>query len=271
MVRDFIEECRSLLREITDRVNITGLTLILLVFGACSTKSVESRIYEANTQEISKNKQNQEANNSFAKADTQESQAEQGDVDSIKNTKGLIVLSEQYGKTDFIRFYNQDGSLWYQFTFYYDDSDGKFEYENENFAPFSFHQDYFVLALKCVGEDADRYEVIVNEKTGLRKFVRKDDKTLKFETWEQHILKTFAVDFDRESNPLRETPGGKIKIIELPKEVVFHPVEISGEWLKVRWDSPKTVRRNKKSNNSKFGWVKWRENNKILIELFYFS
>jgi hypothetical protein len=180
---------------------------------------------------------------------------------------GIITLNEEsYGKDKFIHIYNQDGSLWYQFTFYYNDSGRKFEYANENFKPFAFHLDYFVLALRCLDEDGNHYEVIVDEETGLKKFVRKDDETLKFETWEQHILKTFAVDFDREKNPLRETPGGKIKKVDLPKEVTFHPVEISGEWLKVRWDISK-----KKKNNTEFGWIKWKENNNLLVELFYFS
>ncbi|MBK8810726.1 MAG: hypothetical protein IPN69_08350 [Acidobacteria bacterium] len=105
----------------------------------------------------------------------------QADKSSIKDTKGLIVLSNKYGKNDFVRFYNDDGSLWYEFTFYYDDSDGKFEYEKRRIRPFSFHQDYFCVSLNG-GEDKYRYEVIVNEENGLKKFVKKDDPTLKFET-----------------------------------------------------------------------------------------
>lgn len=192
-----------------------------------------------------------------------EQQVVQTDINSIKNTKGLIVLSDRDSKEDFIRFYNEDGSLWYKFTFYYEDIGGKFE-ENENFRAFAFHRDYFLLALKCVGEDKSRYEVIVNEETGLKKFVKKDDPTLKFQTWEDHITKAFAVDFNRDENPLRETLEGKIKAVELPKEVTFHPVKIEGEWLKVSWDV------SKHGDNADSGWVKWKENQKILVELFYF-
>lgn len=226
--------------------------MVLSVLVACSTETVNNPIFKesitkANAQKMEQDKLNQE-NTAFS---------------SI----GVISLNEKgFGKDKFIHIYNQDGSLWYQFTFYYDDSDGKFEYANENFKPFAFHPDYFVLALRCVDEDENRYEVIVNEETGLKKFVRKDDATLKFETWEQHILQTFAVDFDREQNPLRETPEGKVKNVDLPKETTFHPVEIKGQWLKVRWNSSKETKSNLKS-----GWVKWKENNNILVELFYFS
>jgi hypothetical protein len=233
-------------------VKIASLVLIVLAFGACSTEAVDNQIYKK----------------SITKANAQKMQPDkQSQKTDVENSLGVVSLNEKgYGKDKFIHIYNQDGGIWYRFTYYYDGSDGKFEYANENFNPFAFHPDYFVLALKCVGEDENRYEVIVNEEKGLKKFVRKDDATLKFETWEKHILKTFAVDFDREQNPLRETPEGQVKDFVLPKEATFHPVEVNGEWLKIRWDSSK-----KAVKNDKFGWVKWKENNKILIELFYFS
>lgn len=242
---------------------IICLAVAVLAFSTCSANT-DMQVIKPNYQEINRNIDRLEVNGNLAKANTQkELQVRQSDTDSIKNTKGLIVLSNRYGNNDFIRFYNEDESLWYEFTFYYDDSDGKFEYENEDFAPFAFHPDYFSLALRCVGEDKSRFEVIVNEETGLKKFVRKTDKTLKFETFENHILKTFSIDFNRTENPLRKIPEGEIKVVDLPKEVTFHPVEIKGEWLKVRWDNTK--------KDTDFGWVRWKENDKILIKLFYFS
>lgn len=231
---------------------ILGFILILLAFRDCSTETMSNKVFKENS-----NKTNSQSMQQGEK--TQET--------TLENSLGVISLNEKgYGKDKFINIYNQDGSLWYKFTFYYNDSDGKFEYANENFKPFAFHPDYFVLALKCVSEDESRYEVIVNEETGLKKFVRKDDPTLKFETWEEHIPKAFAVGFNQEENPLRETPEGKVKAIDLPKEATFHPVEIKGEWLKVSWSNSK-----KAEKNNKFGWVRWRENNKILVELFYLS
>lgn len=135
-------------------VTITGFVLILTVFRSCSAETA-----------------NQNSMPSISPVKTELQDNHLGDK-SFKNTIGLIVLSENFGKDDFVRFYNADGTLWYKFTYSYDDRDGKFEYENENFEPFSFHPDYFVLALKCVAEDSSRYEVIVNETKGTRKFVR---------------------------------------------------------------------------------------------------
>jgi hypothetical protein len=249
------------------RITIICLVLILLTSAACSTEVADTKILTPNNHETNRNKDRREVNENLAETNIRkEQETVQTDKTLIKNTKGLIVLSERYSKNDFVRFYNEDGSLWYEFTFYYDDSDGKFEYENENFEPFAFHPDHFLLALKCVGEDKSRYEVIVNEENRLKKFVKKDDIVLKFQTWENHILKTFAVDFNRKDNPLREKPDGKEKVVDLPKETTFHPVELKGDWLKVGWDSSK-----KEGKETGFGWVKWKENQKLLIELFYFA
>jgi len=182
----------------------------------------------------------------------------------IENTIGLVVLSDNYEKGDFVKIYNEDGSLWHKFTHYYDDSDGKFEYANENFLPFAFHPDYFVLALKCVRKKADRYEVIVNEETNLKKYVKANDKVLKFETWENHILQLFAVGFDEKENPMLETPEGQVKNL-VKSDKTFHPVEIRGEWLKVKWDT--TTKTEIKEAVQDISWLRWKKDGKLLIEL----
>jgi len=247
-------------------LKIVSLVSTLLVSQACSADTASKQTLPPN--EVNQNEMRSGSNKNSDKITTQDKVAAKPDKTSIESTKGLLVLNSQRpDRKDFIRFYNDDGTLWYEFTFYYDDSDGKFEYENENFAPFAFHPDYFLLALRLAGEDKNHYEVIVNEDTGLKKLVKKDDPALKFETWEQHIVKAFAVKFDPKENPLRESPDAKSKNIDLPKDVFFHPVEVKGEWLKVRWDKseqpPKKV--------VEFGWVRWRNNTQLLVGLSYFA
>lgn len=246
-------------------LTIISLVSTLLVSQACCAETASKQALPSN--EVNRTEMRSGNNQDTDKKTTQDKVAAKPDKTFIENTKGLLVLNSQRpDRKDFIRFYNDDGTLWYEFTFYYDDSDGKFEYENENFAPFAFHQDYFLLALRIAGEDKNRYEVIVNEETELKKFVRKDDPTLKFETWDEHVIKAFAVDFNQAENPLRESPDGKAKNVDLPKEVTFHPVEVKGEWLKVRWDGSQQPKKDAGS-----GWVKWRDNDHILVELFYFA
>lgn len=192
------------------------------------------------------------------------------EFDNIGNVMGLIALNERrYGKEDFIHFFNEDGSLWYKFTYYYDESDGKFEYANDDFRPFAFHIDYFLLALKCVGKEKGRYEVIVNEETGLRKYVKADDPTLKFQTWEEHLLHVFAINFNREDNPVLESPQGQVKNAALSDKSLFHPVEVKEEWLKVNWDP--AYKAGNKGPQSATGWIRWKKGERLLVELFYFA
>jgi hypothetical protein len=189
-------------------------------------------------------------------------------LQNIENTLGVIVLSKDYRERDYIQIYNPDGSLWYKFTYYYDDKNGQFPYRNTEFQPFAFHPDYFLLSLKCVAKVGDRYEVVVNEETGLTKYVRADDRTLALEAWESHVSKVFSVEFDPRTNPLLKDRQGQRKII-FPKDTFFHPVKTRGDWLMIKWEIKKSTKPEKESYA--YGWIKWKAKEKLLIELYYFA
>ncbi|MFY9618360.1 MAG: hypothetical protein WAQ99_01010 [Pyrinomonadaceae bacterium] len=184
---------------------------------------------------------------------------------NIKNTKGVVVLSK-FVRGDFVRIYNGNGSLWYEFSYFYDDSDGKFDYPNDDFRPFAFHVDNFLLALKCTKRDDSSLEVIVNEETGLRKYVKADDPVLKLEEWDKFVLGVFAVTFDQNTNPLLEGPNDQTKKIAAPKSAIFRPVETRGNWLKVSWQSVEEQR-----TETVNGWIRWRNDETLLIDLSFFA
>jgi hypothetical protein len=188
---------------------------------------------------------------------------------SIEHAIGVITLDRKTGKERRIQIFNDNGSLWYEFSFYSADGDRKFDQAKVDFRPFAFHPDYFILALKCVGKDASRFKIVVNETTGLTKFIRKNDHALKFQTWREHILDLFAVGFDPSKNPLRIAPTGRAKAVRLPQDGTFHPLQMNGKWLKIRWNA--SGERKDKGKKIGYGWVKWKENHRLLIEFFYFS
>lgn len=177
------------------------------------------------------------------------------------NAVGVLVLKDSYRQNDTVKFYNEDGSLWYKFTYYYDDSDGKFDFPNADFQPLAFHPDYFLLALKTVEEGDDDYTVIVNEHTGLTKRIRKED-FLQLLTWEQYILSSFSVGFDVDQNPIRKQPDISSETIPKAMDVNYLPVKIQGEWLQIKWG---------KENEMNFGWIRWIEKNTLIIEVFAFA
>lgn len=187
---------------------------------------------------------------------------------NIKNTIGVVVLNK-FVKGDFVRFYNADGSLWYEFSYFYDDSDGKFDYPNDDFRPFAFHQDYFLLVLKCT-ERSDKFlEVVVNEETGLRKYVKANDRVLKLKRWEEFVLSVYAVKFDREANPILQAPNGQPNNVAIPSDANFRPVETDGDWLKIRCDAAAEPAGKPKPNGG--GWIRWKSAGKLLVDFSYFA
>lgn len=188
--------------------------------------------------------------------------------DAIKNTLGVIVLSEEYKKGSFVQLYNRDGSLWYKFTHFYDDDDeDKIKYENEDFKPFAFHPEVTLLVLRVSGENKEFYEVFVNEENGLKKYVKKDDSTLKVESWEKHILETYAIDFEEKDNPILIKQMGEKKEVDYEKVDLFMADKTDGDWLQIKWETEEVS----EGEESKFenGWIRWKKEGILLIDWFY--
>ena len=186
-------------------------------------------------------------------------------TNDIGDTIGVIVLAEKgYEKNQLINFYNSDESLWYQYSFYDDEAAHS---TRQDFRPFAFHPDYFVLALKCLRKTkASTFEVVVNEQTGTTKIVSLKDGNLKFQSWPSHILSLFAVDFNESNNPLRKAPSAQAARIELPKNSQCAPVSIKNRWLKIVCKTTEPA-----SSVRKVGWILWRDDRELLVERFYMS
>ena len=118
-----------------------------------------------------------------------------------------------------------------------------------------------VLKLKCLSKSESTYEVLLqNDSVG---YIPVSEKKVKFQTWQEHILNhLFAVGFNKKDNPLHEDPSEGSKTIYYDKDEFYHPSQIKGEWLQVKWGS---------EGSWNYGWIKWREKEKLLIELFYFA
>ncbi|MCI0387231.1 MAG: hypothetical protein MOB07_00440, partial [Acidobacteria bacterium] len=199
-------------------------------------------------------------------------QAVQTDWDSMAGSIGVVVYGKEgpRGNEDrkIIRLFNGDGSLWYEFSYYEDHALHYLKRPNADFAPYGFDPDYFGLTLKCVRSDADRYEVIVNEESSLRKFVKKDDPILKFQRWEEYVTNWSWVEFDASTNPPRIKPDISADVIRIPslsKDYVigFHPDKIEGDWLRISWNLSESSK--KFQNKDEFGWVRWRDKENNLI------
>jgi hypothetical protein len=186
---------------------------------------------------------------------------------------GILELGNVKLK-DKIIIYNKDGSEWMSFNYLYDSllkakgnisytlSDIKALYNwNDTLAPYGIHLDYFILMFKCTNILNNKYKVIVNEKTGLEKYIKKD-KFWILRNWQDHLINSVAtIEVDLETNPIRTGPSETNQVIEL-QETPFpiDPVSTQGDWLKVRYFE---------DDNEKYGWIKWKKGNSFIISLYY--
>lgn len=134
--------------------------------------------------------------------------------------------------------------------------------KNSLFEPYAYHVDYYLLWFRCVKIENGYYTVVINESTKDTKLLKIDSDKLKYLTWNELILKSFSVYFDYQSNPIKEKASAQAKPIEYSENEVYFPVEIQGDWLKIKWGS---------DNNESFGYIRWKKDNKILIDMSYFA
>lgn len=121
--------------------------------------------------------------------------------------------------------------------------------------------EYQILSLKCLSMSKDFYEVVLdNNEIG---FISIKSKEIIFQTWEEHILNVFSIGFDNNLNPLLQSPSREAKVIKFDEENFYLPIEIKDEWLKLKWQDEK--------NQWHYGWIRWKEKDKLIIELFYFA
>ena len=172
-----------------------------------------------------------------------------------------------------IVIYNQDGSVWMKFDFNFENElDSKnYTFEdvkklytwNDDFNPYAFHIDYFTLMFICTGVEGDKYKVIVNNESGLEKYIDKEKFWL-LRNWQDHILHSVAsIDFDKQENIVRSNPTEESAVIKMSEDidVIVEPLEIKCDWLKIKyWEHEIEMT----------GWIRWKIGNQIIVSLFYF-
>lgn len=136
---------------------------------------------------------------------------------------------------------------------------------NENFKafkgfnPFYLESENLDLVFTCLEKKEGYYEIIFDEKNGIKKLISVQDTNFKLETIQEHLVNsTFSVEFDPKTNPLHISSSDKSNTSKYDNNQFYYPVKIKGNWLMINDD------------NNKNYWIKWRDNNgKILIKWNY--
>lgn len=198
------------------------ILLLLFIFSSCWSKSNETKKQFPEMSEIKQDGVNQDIT-----------------LDRINGAIGLIITSDNYQFGEVISVYTQEDKLLTEIV----RTD-----ENQT------------IVLKCIAQENQYYKVkLDNEQEGY--IPKKSDKII-FQTWEEHILDVFSVDFNIKANPLRSEPIEDSKPLYFDRDEFYHPNQIKGDWLQVKWGS---------DGNWSYGWVKWKSEGKLLIDLYYLA
>ena len=143
-----------------------------------------------------------------------------------------------------------------------------------------YKPDYGIMHFICLQVTDKYYKVIVNYNT--IKYLPKS-KDYQFETWTKYIMGSFGVrrnGLGAESHqPLRMNPVANADTLSIPgKYEMFCPVEVKDDWVKVKFDCFYNDDNNKhegepcqnyvsECKDPVTGWIKWRDGNKILIDI----
>ena len=147
--------------------------------------------------------------------------------------------------------------------------------------PKYYKPDYGILHFICLESTSKYHKILINESkikysptTNLYQFI----------TWDKYILQSFGIRRNNQGNhekePLRNSSYAKSEIVLIPEGYeMFCPIEVKGDWVKVKYDCFYNEESNlhegepcssfiEKCKNPVTGWLKWRENNMVLIDIF---
>ncbi|QHL87901.1 hypothetical protein GU926_10850 [Nibribacter ruber] len=143
--------------------------------------------------------------------------------------------------------------------------------------------EYAIMHFVCLQQTKAFYKVLVNNNQ-IKYFPKK--KEYEFKTWENYILNGVGIRRATNENgspanerPLQKNPSETSESIKIPEgHEHFCPLEVNGDWVKVTYNCFYNLERDPyegepcqfidKCANPTTGWLKWREENKILIDIF---
>jgi hypothetical protein len=177
---------------------------------------------------------------------------------NVPNCVGKIS-PEIWDNMDALSLYNRDGSLWDFFSLNRSGSNHFSKKLGNDFLPFSISAGEEVVIFRLVGESENWYEIEINEKTQISKFIPKKDTLWSKVSWVYFLAYIKTLDFGEGNRPqLLDKPNGN-PISEVSAERwtgLRFRLKIERDWAYVE---------GYKSSKSYKGWVKWRDARKMLF------
>ncbi|MBI9038274.1 MAG: hypothetical protein JEY97_09095 [Bacteroidales bacterium] len=129
----------------------------------------------------------------------------------------------------------------------------------------SYDAEYGIFILKCYGLIDGFYQVKIDGQICL---ISKDrfKEYIEFKNFEQYVMGTYPI--PTQNNPLRITPNDTSEILKEFDIWTFVPVEIRGDWVKVK-DDKDCYSGPIASKEDIVGWIRWRKDGKFILKVAY--
>jgi hypothetical protein len=176
---------------------------------------------------------------------------------------GVLSLNSEklINNKDTIFIFNKDNSIFDELYFDIELNELVLK-KNKKIEIKDFYLDYLIVNFLS-NKKENYYEVLVDNEIKLIKF-QKD--LLLFENWTTHILNCFTVlDKNKIIYKLPNLESEKIEIKDI-NNFNFEIIDVKDDWIKIKCnENCEGCYQNIKVE----GWIKWRNNKKLLIKLFY--
>jgi hypothetical protein len=127
--------------------------------------------------------------------------------------------------------------------------------------------DYYIFDLAVKNRRNGWLEVIVDNKTNETLWLQ-ENKDVKFKDWLQDMKTSFAIGrLNKESNPLLTKPAAMAERVVFKGDESFEVTEIKGNWIKVNSKNLPS----ETTKKSVSGWIRWRNDDCLLIEMYPFA
>lgn len=168
-----------------------------------------------------------------------------------KYNYSLIDLRNDYSKDSLIIIYSKNNSVWKSFK--YDDF-----FSDKEIEPYASKPENNLLVFKVLNKENGFYEIVVNETTNNKKYIKMSNRNFKYLTLNEFVLTVAFIDVNPKTNSLYQEPNDKSQQLIYNKNEFYRPVKVSNNWLMIE------------DSNYQIYWVKWiDENAKMIIDLLY--
>ncbi len=177
-----------------------------------------------------------------------------------------LVTFKQYDQLSRVSLFNENGSLWHVVDVR-PENPGYFWTDpilKDELVPYSTGRSSIggkelypqLIVLRIIAESPHWYQVVVNERTGAIKYVKRSDELWKRTTWDHWLADGFDLYLPNDHPPLLDGPNGKVvpESAELRFTRVFF-VRTDGDWAYVygrELVSGKLIAH-------QYGWIRWRK------------